>query len=293
MKLCQYIAEAAQALQKAGVDSPRLCVHVLVRQVLGLDRIACVVQAERQLLAHEQECLSALVARRAAGEPLAHITGSKEFYGRDFLVTPQTLIPRPETELLIDKALEAALELESQADMHGAELYFADLGTGSGCIGITLALELPHWRGLLLDISSAAVATANENAHQLHAQHRVTCLNADMHKPPLAQGAYAMLVSNPPYIAQAERPMVMHEVLAYEPHSALFSPQDGLSHLEAAILAAASALRPGGRLLLEHGAAQGATTRRLLRGGNFFEDTVTHRDLAGLERCTVARRTFR
>ena len=95
-------------MTKAGVDSPRLCAHVLVRQVLGLDRIACVTQADRQLSASELEALDALVARRAAGEPLAHITGSREFYGRDFRVTPHTLIPRPETELLVEKALEAA-----------------------------------------------------------------------------------------------------------------------------------------------------------------------------------------
>ncbi|MDD4700781.1 MAG: peptide chain release factor N(5)-glutamine methyltransferase [Desulfovibrio sp.] len=313
MKLRQYIAEAAQALQKAGVDSPRLCAHVLVRQVLGLDRIACVVEAERKLLPHEVENLDALMARRTAGEPLAHITGSKEFYGRDFLVTPHTLIPRPETELLIDKALEVARELESQAgtcgtciqgtDTRGAGiqgtgtcgsgLYFADLGTGSGCIGITLALELPHWHGLLLDISSNAVETACANAQRLDAQHRVTCLRGDMHRPPLARGGYSMLVSNPPYIAESERSMVMDEVLAYEPHGALFSPHDGLDHLAAAIRAAAGALKPGGRLLLEHGAAQGASTRRLLREDNLFEDTVTHRDFAGLERCTVTRRTCR
>ncbi|MFT4302171.1 MAG: peptide chain release factor N(5)-glutamine methyltransferase [Desulfovibrio sp.] len=291
MKLRQYLTETAQTLLKAGVDSPRLCAHVLVSHVLGLDRIACVVQGERELLAHELDSLDALVGRRTAGEPLAHITGSKEFYGRDFLVTPHTLIPRPETELLIDKALEAAGELESQMGRQGTGLYFADLGTGSGCIGITLALELPHWHGLLMDISGNALETARQNAHRLNAQHSVAILNGDMHRAPLAHGAYAMLVSNPPYIAEDERSMVMGEVLAYEPHSALFSPHEGMGHLEAVIKAAGSALKPGGRLLLEHGAAQGASTRRLLRANNFFEDTETHRDLAGFERCTMARRT--
>ncbi len=293
MNLRQYLTEAAQTLQKAGVDSPRLCTHVLVNHVLGLDRIACVVQGERELLKHELASLDALIGRRTAGEPLAHITGSKEFYGRDFLVTPHTLIPRPETELLIDKALEAAGELESQMGLQSAGLHFADMGTGSGCIGITLALELPRWHGLLMDISGNALETAQQNAHQLKAQHRVNLVRGDMHRAPLAQGAYAMLVSNPPYIAEGERSMVMDEVLAYEPHSALFSPHEGLAHLEAVIHAAGGALKPGGRLLLEHGAAQGASTRRLLRASNFFEDTETHRDLAGFERCTMARRTCR
>ena len=290
MKLRQYLAESAQKMTKAGVDSPRLCAHVLVRQVLGLDRIACVTQADRQLSASELEALDALVARRAAGEPLAHITGSREFYGRDFRVTPHTLIPRPETELLVEKALEAAEKLESRARVTEHGLYFADLGTGSGCIGITLAMELPHWRGLLMDISGEAVKTAWHNARTLGAQDRVVCIEGDLYRPPLTPGAYALLASNPPYIAEDERPMVMPEVLAHEPHGALFSPAGGLAHLEAVIKAAASALAPGGCLLLEHGAAQGAETRRLLRVHSLFEAPVTHRDMAGLERCTVAHR---
>ena len=314
MRLRQYLIEAAQTLQKAGADSPRLCAQVLVEKVLRLDRLACVMQAERQLSTHEIQTLDTLLARRAAGEPLAHITGSKEFYGRDFSVTPHTLIPRPETELLVDKALAAAREMVSAGNWpdssdwaagHDVQLRkpesmstgrgpcFADLGCGSGCIGITLALELPHWQGVLADISLQAVATARHNAARLGAQDRLTCLAGDMTRPPLSRGAYAMLVSNPPYIAESERGMVMEEVLAHEPHGALFSPDHGLAHLFAATRAAAWALMPGGRILLEHGAAQGADTRRLLRQHGLFEAPVTHRDMAGLERCTVACRTER
>ena len=304
MRLRQYLIEAAQTLQKAGVDSPRLCAQVLVEKVLHLDRLACVMQAERQVQAHELQTLNALLARRAAGEPLAHITGSKEFYGRNCAVTPHTLIPRPETELLVDKALETAREIMStcaadgQSARHGKAEgppagrapCFADLGCGSGCIGITLALELPHWQGLLVDINPEAVHTARHNAVCLDAQNRIQCLTGDMTRPPLARGSYAMLVSNPPYIAESEQNMVMDEVLQHEPHSALFSPDHGLAHLAAAIQAAAWALMPGGRVLLEHGAAQGAATRRLLREHGQFEAPTTHRDMAGLERCTVARR---
>ena len=199
-------------------------------------------------------------------------------------------MPRPETELLVEKALEAAEKLESRARVTEHGLYFADLGTGSGCIGITLAMELPHWRGLLMDISGEAVKTAWHNARTLGAQDRVVCIEGDLYRPPLTPGAYALLASNPPYIAEDERPMVMPEVLAHEPHGALFSPAGGLAHLEAVIKAAASALAPGGCLLLEHGAAQGAETRRLLRAHSLFEAPVTHRDMAGLERCTVAYR---
>ncbi len=304
MRLRQYLIEAAQTLQKAGVDSPRLCAQVLVEKVLQLDRLACVMQADRQMHAHEIQTLSTLLARRAAGEPLAHITGSKEFYGRDFAVTRHTLIPRPETELLVDNALEAAREIVCASTVNGQNARhsmtegppagcgpcFADLGCGSGCIGITLALELPHWQGVLIDISPEAVDTARHNAQRLGAQNRVYCLAGDMARPPLARGAYAMLVSNPPYIAESEQGMVMDEVLQHEPHSALFSPAHGLAHLAAAIQAAAWALMPGGRVLLEHGAAQGAATRRLLREHGQFEAPATLRDMAGLERCTMARR---
>ena len=240
MRLREYEQNAARRLTKAGVDSPRLCAQLLAGHVLGLDRLHCVLAAERELTPDQAGTLEALTARRATGEPLAHILGGREFFGRTFLVTPDTLIPRPETELLVETALELLPA--------GQPLRFADLGAGSGCIGVTLCLERPRWCGLLLELSAPALEVARANAARLGAATRLDALRADLRAIPLAGGSCDLLVSNPPYIADAERGQVMDEVLRFEPHSALFSPEAGLAHLRAVIAQAARLHRPGGLL---------------------------------------------
>lgn len=280
MRLRDYERNATARLLKAGVDSPRLCAQVLTAHALGLNRLQCVLEAERELDPAAVRSLDALMARRATGEPLARILGRKEFFSRDFLVTPATLIPRPETELLIETALEL---LPAQAPLH-----FADLGAGSGCIGVTLVLERAAWRGLLLEIKAETLAVAQANARRLGATPRLACLRADLRQAPLAACSCDLLISNPPYIAECERALVMDEVARFEPHAALFSPQQGLAHLQAVIAQAARALKAGGLLLLEHGAAQGTAVRALLGEAKVFAQVATRRDLAGLERCTLA-----
>lgn len=280
MRLRDYEQNATARLTKAGVDSPRLCAQLLAGHVLGLDRLRCVLAAEQELTPEQVFALETLTARRATGEPLAQILGSKEFFSRDFLVTPATLIPRPETELLIETALEL-LPAE-------APLYFADLGTGSGCIGVTLALERSAWRGLLIELKAEALAVALANARRLGAAARLACLRADLRDAPLAACSCDLLVSNPPYIAESERAMVMNEVARFEPHTALFSANHGLAHLQAVVAQAARALKTGGLILLEHGAAQGRAVRNLLGAAKVFAHAVTRRDLAGRERCTLA-----
>lgn len=286
MRLKQYIDEATAQLTKAGVDSPRLCAEVLAREVLGGEasgsaRLFCILEAERELETAEHERLQALVAQRATGQPLAQIIGRKEFYGRDFVVTRHTLIPRPETELLVDTALELLPQ---------TPLYFADLGTGTGCIGLTLLAESPHWQGLLLDLCPHAAMVAATNAQLLGVQNRAAVLRGDMQHPPLKAESLQLVVSNPPYIAETERHMVMDEVLHNEPHSALFSENNGLLHLAAAINAAAHALKNGGWILLEHGAAQAKVVHDLLAASGIFKKIENKRDIAQLDRCTLARK---
>ncbi len=286
MRLNQYIDEATAQLTKAGVDSPRLCAEVLAREVLGDEasgsaRLFCILEAGRELEAADHERLQALVAQRATGQPLAQIIGRKEFYGRDFVVTRHTLIPRPETELLVD----TALELLPQTPLH-----FADLGTGTGCIGLTLLTERPHWQGLLLDLCPHAAEVAATNARLLDVQNRAVVLRGDMQHPPLKAESLQLVVSNPPYIAEAERHLVMDEVLHNEPHSALFSENNGLLHLAAAINAAAHALQNGGWILLEHGAAQAKAVHGLLAESRIFKKIENKRDIAQLDRCTLARK---
>lgn len=278
MRLREWENQASARLQTAGADSPRLCAQLLLGHVLQLDRLGCVLEAQRALSPDELAALAALEARRAAGEPLAHILGRREFYGRDFRVSPATLIPRPETELLVD----CALELLPAA----APLFFADLGTGSGCIGISLACERPHWHGLALELDAAAVAVAQGNTHSLNVSQQLACIRGDLAAVPLAAASCGLVVSNPPYIAEAERAQVMPEVLRYEPHTALFAPQQGLALLQAATKEAWRLLRPGGVLLLEHGAAQGAAVQNILHAQG-FAGVDTRPDLAGLDRCTL------
>ena len=286
MRLKQYIDEATAQLTKAGVDSPRLCAEVLAREILGgaaagSARLFCILEAGREVEDEPLARLRALVAQRATGQPLAQIIGRKEFYGRDFAVTRHTLVPRPETELLVD----TALELLPQAPLH-----FADLGTGTGCIGLTLLAERPQWSGLLLDLCPHAVCVAAGNARLLGVQNRAMVLRGDMQRPPLKPEILQLVVSNPPYIAESERDMVMDEVLHNEPHSALFSENNGLLHLAAAINAAASALQPGGWVLLEHGAGQAKAVHDLLAKTGIFEKIENKRDIAHLDRCTLARK---
>ena len=286
MRLKQYIDEATAQLTKAGVDSPRLCAEVLAREALGGEasgsaRLFCILEAGREVEGDVLARLQALVAQRATGQPLAQIIGRKEFYGRDFAVTRHTLVPRPETELLVD----CALELLPKTPLH-----FADLGTGTGCIGLTLLAENPHWQGLLLDICPHATRVAATNAQNLGVQDRATVLCGDMQRPPLKAESLQLVVSNPPYIAEAERHMVMDEVLHNEPHSALFSENNGLLHLAAAINAAAGALQIGGWVLLEHGAAQAKAVHDLLAKTGIFKKIENKRDIAHLDRCTLARK---
>ena len=286
MRLKQYLDEATAQLTKAGVDSPRLCAEVLAREALGGEasgsaRLFCILEAGREVEGEVLASLQALVAQRATGQPLAQIIGRKEFYGRDFAVTRHTLVPRPETELLVD----CALELLPKTPLH-----FADLGTGTGCIGLTLLAENPHWQGLLLDICPHATRVAATNAQNLGLQNRATVLQADMRNPPIKPESLQLVVSNPPYIAEAERHMVMDEVLHNEPHSALFSENNGLLHLAAAINAAASALQNGGLVLLEHGAAQAKAVHDLLAETGIFKKIENKRDIAHLDRCTLARK---
>lgn len=279
--------QAIARLRAAHDDSPHVCARALAQAATGLDRTGLLLAGNRPPQPEQAARFAALVDRRCHGEPLAHILGRREFFGRDFAVSPATLIPRPETELLVDLALDHMRHVEASLE-DAARPCLADLGTGTGCIGITLLCERPRWQALLMDISPDALAMARRNAHTHHVASRALCLLGDMLVPPLAPCRLRLLVSNPPYIAPDERPEVMSDVLRHEPHKALFSPENGLAHLRAVCLAARHALVPDGALLLEHGWRQGPAVRALLVDAG-FSDVTSHADLAGHERCTQGR----
>ncbi|MDP2136163.1 MAG: peptide chain release factor N(5)-glutamine methyltransferase [Sulfuritalea sp.] len=236
-------------------------------------------QSSAWLLGHDEQVLdegdllafASLVARRAGGEPVAYLVGFREFFGRDFLVSPAVLIPRPETELLVEIALAKV-----GADATGRIL---DLGTGSGCIGITLALELPRARVTAVDASAAALQLAQRNAERLGA--RLDLRQSDWFSV-LGDDRFDLIVANPPYIAAAD-PHLAEGDLRHEPRAALSSGADGLDALRRIIADASAHLAPEGQIWLEHGYDQATIVRTLLASAGLVY-IEQHRDLAGIIR---------
>lgn len=218
-----------------------------------------------------------LLARRVHGEPLAYIIGRREFFSLDLVVSPAVLIPRPETELLVELAL--------QRIPHDASVDVADLGTGSGAIALAVARERPRARVLAIDASAAALAVARENAQRLGLD-RIEFARGDWFEP-LADRSFDVIFSNPPYIADTD-PHLARGDLRFEPRSALASGHDGFDAIRTIVGGAPPHLRPGGWLLFEHGFDQGAAARASLESGGFV-DVFTAVDLGQRERVSGAR----
>lgn len=263
----------AAALSQARQSIPASEARLLLGHLLG--RSTAWIEAHRDE-ALDSVAYAPLVARRAAGEPVAYILGQREFYGRDFAVGPAVLIPRPETELLIDLAKEAIGGLAAPRIL--------DLGTGSGCLAVTLALELPRASVTAVDISAAALAQAGANAVQLGAQVRLS--QSDWFAA-LNDERFDLIVANPPYIAAAD-PHLSEGDLRFEPASALASGHDGLAAIRRIVADAARHLTGEGRLLFEHGYDQAAATADLLSTAGFCA-IEQHRDLAGILRVSGGR----
>jgi release factor glutamine methyltransferase len=256
---------------------PRLEVRMLLQQVAPELTHSHIAAYPEQVLHPNQDSLfRELVARRAAGEPVAYLTGRREFYGRDFTVGPQVLIPRPETELLI----EVALDLASRGSVR-----VLDLGTGSGAIATTLALELPTCRVCAVDLSSEALVVARGNAERLGA--RVDFYQGSWYHPLPLDMRFDLIVSNPPYIPHNDEHLKCGD-LRFEPRMALTDESDGLACFRAIIADAPRRLAPDGSLIVEHGHDQSAAVRRLFADvGLLRAETMV--DLSGLDRITFQR----
>jgi len=267
------VARLAGAERGRPDGGARLDAELLLAHVLGTSRTRLKSHPEEARATSERQAYLALVARRARGEPVAHLTGTKEFWSLRLAVSPEVLVPRPETELLVERAL--ALPLEAEGDI-------ADLGTGSGAIALVLARERPHWRIVATDISAGALAVARRNAVDIGVAN-VEFVEGSWFAP-LEGRRFALIVSNPPYIAAGD-PVLACPPLTFEPRSALAGGTDGLGALREIIRSAPGHLERGGWLLLEHGATQAADVARelVIRG---FTHVRSHRDLAGHERTT-------
>jgi release factor glutamine methyltransferase len=248
--------------------------RILLCHALGLSRVALITQSERTLTAEEAERLAAVVQRRQFGEPIAYIVGHREFFGLNFQVNDSVLIPRPDTEVLVEMALD-------RLPQRGRLL---DMGTGSGAIAVSVAHTRPDASVTALDFSGAAldVARANANAHGV----QVRFLRSDWFSN-LDDERFAVIVSNPPYIAASDEHLGRGD-LRFEPNMALTDQSDGLSALRAIIGGAARHLEQDGWLLLEHGYDQAAQVRDLLEAHG-YADVQSWQDLAGIERVSGGR----
>lgn len=267
----------ATALAAARTKLPASEARLLLGHVTG--------QPAVWLIAHDDEVLdeaavlhfASLVARRKGGEPVAYLVGYREFYGREFSVSPEVLIPRPETEMLVDLALAGKVGA-------GGTARILDLGTGSGCIAVTLALEIPSAQVSAVDASAAALRVARKNAERLKA--RLRLLEGDWFDG-LAGESFDLIVANPPYVAEGD-PHLAAGDLRHEPPLALASGADGLDAVRRIVTAAPRHLRPGGRLWLEHGCDQADAVHELLAAAGLC-DIEQHRDVAGIVRVSGGR----
>ena len=267
-------------LERKGVEEARLEGELLVASALGLDRLKLFMQLDRPVDGAEIDRARDLLVRRGKREPLAYITGEREFYGRPFKVGPGVLIPRPETELLVDEARRVAAELGQGAPA------IADVGTGSGCIAITLALELPEARVIGFDVSPAALLCAQRNAELLGA--RLEFVEGDALATLPARAPFDLLVSNPPYVLRSEKGTLAPEVAEHEPELALYAPERDPDFWARALLERGREwLAPGGALLVELGHQQGERVLALAQRLGWKAALV--RDLARIERVLVAR----
>src|SRR2546423_1182621 len=291
-------------LREADVPSFTLAAELLLLHTLGRDRTWLYAHPEESVSDADAQRYSALLARRAAGEPTQHLTGKQEFWGLEFEVTPDVLIPRPETEHVIEVALDRIGLRGRRQITRGAGLHIADVGTGSGCIAVALAKELPEATLYATDISSSALEVARRNASRHGVSDRIRFLEcnllvgtdvgpgADRGKAGEKRAYFDLIVSNPPYIGRREAATLPREVGEHEPACALYGGEGGHEVYADLIAQAAQHLSPGGILVLELGHDSLAAVNPLLDAATWTNVSVTN-DLAGTARVIAAERASR
>lgn len=268
----------AQTLKRAEASIDRIDAQYLLCVVLDVGRASLIARSDQTLDESLAGQFERLVTRRADGEPVAYLLGIREFYGRDFKVNEHVLIPRPETEILVEQALARLSGQKQPGDLTNARV--CDLGTGSGAIAVTLALESPMSQVTACDVSPTALGVARENAARLQAA--VEFVESDWYSA-LNGRTFDLIVSNPPYVAGGDAHLAQGD-LRFEPQTALTDGSvDGMASICAIVTGAPAHLAPGGWLMLEHGYDQAAAVRELLLKAG-FHNLICMRDLAGIER---------
>jgi release factor glutamine methyltransferase len=292
MLLGETLQSAIQSLTDEQVPSPRMNAEVLLMFVLGEHRAYLYSHPERELTPDEQARYDEALRERATGRPAQYITGHQEFWGLDFVVTPAVLIPRPETEHLVETVLELVREQHEQLP---SKLCLVDVGTGSGCVALALANELPFAQVYATDISPDALEIATANAARLQLADRVQFLCCDVLEPTGPPPVHKVLhdldfvVSNPPYVAYSEADKVQRSVKEFEPQTAVFAGEHGLDVIVRLIAQSHTALRSGGWLAMEIGYSMRDQVLGLL-GAALWAETRVVPDLQGIPRVIAARR---
>lgn len=298
------LKEGIHRLRAAHVASDTLAAELLLLHVLGRERAWLYAHPDEPVSGEDAEHFLSLVERRVAGEPVQHLTGKQEFWGMEFEVTPDVLIPRPETEHVIEVALDrlAANELRAgrRQRMQGENLLIADVGTGSGCIAIALAKELPQARFIATDLSPAALRIAQRNAERNGVADRIRFVEANLlehsdqrsgsgGKETRVEAPFDLVASNPPYVGRREAETLDREVREHEPELALYGGDEGYEIYAALVQQAAAHLKSAGLLVLELGYSSLAAVRSLLDADRWTNVGVTN-DLAGIPRVIAAER---
>jgi release factor glutamine methyltransferase len=279
--VAERLARARTHLESAGLTAAEaaLDAEVLARHVLQWDRAHLLSRGREPEPPDFAETYAALVARRARREPVAQIVGHREFWGLEFDVTPDVLVPRPETELIVEEAIAFARERHCRT--------MADVGTGSGCLAVSIARELPDVRVTAIDISPAALAVARRNARRHAVAERISFLEGHLLGP--LDGRVDLIVSNPPYVPETEATLLAPEVRDHEPHAAIFGGPDGLDVLRALFADAPGHLAEGGRLVVEFGFGQRDAIVHLAQAAGWNVLRVRD-DLQGIPRTLVLTR---
>ena len=276
-------------LRGKGAESPRLDAEVLLAHVRGCKRIELYTAFEEPASDELRTKFRELVKERAAGKPVAYLVGQREFYSLPFEVTPDVLIPRPETELLVVQSLDAMRQPPFSA--RGESLAIADVGTGSGVLAVTLAKHLPQCRVTAIDVSAAALAVARRNAARHQMNERIEWFESDLFASVPAERQFDLVASNPPYVTSGEMASLQNDVRRYEPALALDGGPEGTSVIERLIAESAARLRPGGWLMMEISPTIIGRVDQLLDAAPGFTRRPTQKDLAGLPRVAQAQRS--
>ncbi len=280
MTISQWLNNAKKKLQHANIEAYNASSEIILAYVLKVDRLYLLINNSQTLSTQEIEKANELLLRRENHEPTSYLTGTKEFYGLNFTVNKHTLIPRADTEILVESVLKK---------YENDNLIFADLGTGSGCIAISLLANRSNWTAIAIDNSEQALEIANLNAKKLKVEDRINFIHADIHSFDFPSSKFNFIVSNPPYITKSEYNNLDLQVKNYEPKFALIANENsnGLETIKAVINFAEKSLEKSGGLYIEHGFEQAEAVKMLFSSNN-WKKPFTIKDLSNLDRITTA-----